>query len=175
MKKIYLDYAATTPVDPEVFEIMKPYASEIFGNPSSLHSFGREAEQALEEARKMISSLINASEEEIIFTSGGTESDNLGIKGIAFANSKHGKHIITSKIEHHAVLETCKYLEKCGFDVTYIDVDSDGIINPNDIRKSIRKDTILISIMYANNEIGTIQPIKKIVTKLRKMSPLCRS
>lgn len=162
MKRIYLDYAATTPLDPEVFEKMKPFESQNFGNPSSLHSFGREAGKALDESRKQIASLINAQPDEIIFTSGGTESDNLAIKGAAFANRKKGNHIITSGIEHHAVHETCKYLETCGFDVSYIGTDKDGIVKPDEIKKALKKDTILISIMHANNEIGSIQPVEEI-------------
>jgi len=162
MKRIYLDYAATTPLDPEVFEKMKPFTSQIFGNPSSLHFFGREAGKALDKSRKQIASIINAQPDEIIFTSGGTESDNLAIKGTAFANKDKGNHIITSAIEHHAVHETCKYLETCGFDITYIGTDNDGIVDPYEIKKALRKDTILISIMHANNEIGSIQPIEEI-------------
>jgi len=162
MKRIYLDYAATTPLDPEVFEKMKIFASRIFGNPSSLHFFGREAGKALDESRKQIASLINAKSEEIIFTSGGTESDNLAIKGVAFANRKKGNHIITSTIEHRAVHETCKYLKTCGFDISYVGTDNDGIVRPDEIKKALKKDTILISIMHANNEIGSIQPIEEI-------------
>jgi len=162
MKKIYLDHAATTPVDNEVLNAMMPYFSEKFGNASSLHSFGREAKDALEASRKKIASLINAKVSEIIFTSGGTESNNIAIKGVAFANKNKGNHIITSKIEHHAVLEPCRWLEKHGFKITYLNVDSDGLINLNELEKAITKDTILVSIMHANNEIGTIQSIEEI-------------
>ncbi|MCL6500879.1 MAG: cysteine desulfurase NifS [Candidatus Pacearchaeota archaeon] len=162
MKRVYLDHAATTPVAPEVLEAMKPYFSEKFGNASSLHSFGQEARDALEKARKIVADFINARPNEIIFTSGGTESDNLALKGIAFANKDRGNHIITSKIEHHAVLETCHWLEKSGFKVTYLPVDKEGKINPQDIEKAITKETILISVMHANNEIGTIEPIEEI-------------
>ncbi|MDD3520914.1 MAG: cysteine desulfurase NifS [Actinomycetota bacterium] len=168
MKRIYLDYAATTPIDPGVSEKINKISFELFGNPSSLHSFGREAGNALEESRKQIASIINARPDEIIFTSGGTESDNLAVKGAAFANRKKGNHIITSAIEHHAVHETCKYLETSGFDVTYIGTDSNGVIEPDEIKKALKKDTILISIMHANNEIGSIQPIGEIGKLARK-------
>jgi len=158
--KVYMDHAATTPMDKEVFEAMKPYFLEKYGNASSLHSFGMEAKEALEKSREMVANLIGASVDEIIFTGGGTESDNLAIKGIAF---KAGKgHVITSSIEHPAVLETCKFLEKKGFRVTYLPVDKYGLINPEDVENAIEKDTILITIMHANNEIGTIEPIEEI-------------
>jgi cysteine desulfurase len=161
-KRIYLDYAATTPVRKEVVKEMLPYFSDKFGNPSSLHSFGLEAKAAVSNARKTIANVINAEEDEIIFTSGGTESDNLAIKGVAYANKDKGNHVITSKIEHHAVLNTMKELEKEGFKVTYIPVDKYGQVNPTDVENAITDDTILISIMHANNEIGTIQPISQI-------------
>ena len=160
MRKVYLDHAATTPVDAEVLEAMIPFFSKKFGNASSLHSWGREAKQALEESRQKVADLINSDANEIVFTGGGTESDNLAIKGIAF---KHGKgHIITSKIEHPAALETCKYLEKKGFKVSYLPVDKYGLIDIENLEGEIREDTILISIMHANNEIGTIEPIEEI-------------
>ena len=162
MKKIYMDHAATTPVHPEVFEVMKPFFSEKFGNSASPHSFGREAEQAQEDSRRTIAKLIGAKPEEIYFTSGGTESDNLAIKGTAFTKKDEGNHIITSKIEHHAILHPCEWLEKQGFEVTYLPVDKYGFINPKDVEEAIRKDTVLVSIMHANNEIGTIEPIEKI-------------
>ncbi|MGP8319596.1 MAG: cysteine desulfurase NifS [Methanosarcinaceae archaeon] len=168
MKRIYMDHGATTPVDPLVVDAMLPYFTDKFGNASSLHSFGQEAAQALEQSRKMVADSIGAKPEEIIFTSGGTESDNLAIKGIAYRNSGKGKHIITSTIEHPAVLNTCAFLENKGFEVTYIAVDSDGIIDMEGIEKSIRDDTILISIMHSNNEIGTIQPISDISNLARK-------
>ncbi len=158
--KVYMDHAATTPMDKEVFEAMKPYFLEKYGNASSLHSFGMEAKEALEKSRERVANLIGASVDEIIFTGGGTESDNLAIKGIAFRAGKG--HIITSSIEHPAVLETCKFLEKKGFRVTYLPVDKYGIINPEDVENAIEKDTILITIMHANNEIGTIEPIEEI-------------
>ncbi|MCL7410878.1 MAG: cysteine desulfurase NifS [Methanosarcinaceae archaeon] len=167
MKRIYMDHGATTPVDPLVVDAMLPYFTEMFGNASSLHSFGQEAASALEQARQQVANSIGAKPEEIIFTSGGTESDNLAIKGIAYRNSKKGKHIITSTIEHPAILNACAYLEKEEFEVTYVAVDSDGIINMDELKKAIRDDTILISVMHANNEIGTIQPISDI-SKLAK-------
>ncbi len=168
MKRIYLDHAATTPVANEVIEAMQPYFNEKFGNASSLHLFGREARDALEKARRTMADFIGARPNEIIFTSGGTESDNLALKGVAFANKSKGNHIITSKIEHHAIFETCHWLEKNGFRVTYLPVDSQGKVNPSDVEKAITKDTILVSIMHANNEIGTIEPIEEIGKICRK-------
>jgi cysteine desulfurase len=162
MKKIYLDYNATTPVRAEVLEAMLPYFKDKFGNASSIHGFGRDAKVALEEAREKVAEIIGASSNEIFFASGGTESDNLAVKGIVFANRKKGKHIITSKIEHHAILESCKFLEKEGFEVTYLPVDSRGLVDPEDLNKAIRNDTTLVSIMYANNEMGIIQPIEEL-------------
>jgi len=162
MKRIYLDYAATTPVDPEVIKEMLPYFNEIFGNPASLHYFGRQAGNAVEKSRMLAAEFIGAKPEEIIFTSGGTESDNFALKGAAWANFNKGKHIITSNIEHHAVFESCVFLEKNGFKVSYLPVGSNGIIDPDEVKKAITRDTILISIMHANNEIGTIQPIREI-------------
>ncbi len=161
-----MDYGASTPVDPEILEEMKTYFSEIFGNASSTHAFGMNAEEKISECRKQVSSIINAKEESIIFTSGGTEADNLAIKGIAYRHldicDKKGPHIITSTIEHPAVLETIKYLEKKGFKVAYIPVDKDGIINLDVLKTTISPQTFLISIMAANNEIGTIEPIEEI-------------
>jgi cysteine desulfurase len=162
MRRIYLDHSATTPVDPEVAALMMTYYTEKYGNPSSVHSFGREAKQALEEARRQVAALIGATPQEVTFTSGGTEADNLAIFGTAEAMRKKGKHIITSAIEHHAVLETCQFLEKNGFELTVIPVDSEGIVSVEDIRKAVRPDTILISVMHANNEVGAIQPIAEI-------------
>lgn len=162
MKRIYLDHAATTPADPEVVKAMLPYFSEIYGNPSSLHAFGQEAKRAVEEARDKIASFISASSDEIVFTSGGTESDNFALKGAALARREKGDHIITTAIEHHAVLETCHYLEKQGFRVTYLPVDRFGIVDPETVKKAITDKTILISVMHANNEIGSIQPIAEI-------------
>ena len=158
----YFDNSATTRVKEEVLKEMFPFLSVQYGNPSSIYSIGREAKRAVEEARRRVASLINCRPEEIYFTSCGSESDNTALKGFAFANKNKGKHIITSKIEHPAVLNTCESLKKQGFDVTYLDVDSNGMINLNELEKSIRDDTILISIMFANNEIGTIQPVEEI-------------
>jgi len=162
MRKIYLDYAATTPTDPEVLKAMLPYFTDRFGNPSSIHSFGQEAKAAVEKARREIASFLGAKQDEIIFTSGGSESDNFAIKGVAYANKHKGNHIITSSIEHHAVIKSCEFLEKMGFEVTYIPVNKDGLVDPEDVKKAITDKTILISIMHASNEIGTIQPIKEI-------------
>ncbi len=162
MKRAYLDYAATTPVHPEVILAMTPYLSEIWGNPSSIHACGLEARSAVEEARSKIAALIGANKNDIYFTSGGTEADNWALKGVAYANQKRGNHIITSTIEHHAVLETCKYLEEKGFSVTYLPVDGFGLVDPDSVRKAITPRTILISIMHANNEVGSIEPIAEI-------------
>ncbi|MCX9010511.1 MAG: cysteine desulfurase NifS [Candidatus Methanoperedens sp.] len=161
-RQIYMDHSATTAVDPAVREAMIPYFSEKYGNPSSLYTIGREARRAIEEARLKVADLIGAKKEEIIFTGSGTESDNLAIKGIAYRNRKKGDHIITSSIEHHAVLNPCKYLEAQGFKVTYLPVSREGIVNPADVESAVTPKTILISIMHANNEIGTIQPIEEI-------------
>jgi cysteine desulfurase len=163
MKPIYLDNHATTPMDPRVFEAMKPYFLEDFGNAASRnHSFGWSAEKAVELARKQVAKLINASEKEIIFTSGATESDNMAILGIAEMYAEKGNHIITTNVEHKAILDSCKVAEKRGFTVTYIEVDKEGLVKVEDIRNAITDKTILISIMYANNEIGTINPISEI-------------
>lgn len=159
---VYMDHSATTAVDPAVTEAMLPYFSEKFGNPSSLYTIGRQARKAIEESRQKVADLVGAKKEEIIFTGSGTESDNLAIKGIAFKNRKKGDHIITSSIEHHAVLHTCKYLEGQGFKVTYLPVNREGIVNPADVGKAITPQTILITIMHANNEIGAVQPIEEI-------------
>lgn len=157
-----MDHSATSPVAPEVLEAMLPYFSQKFGNASSLHSFGLEAKEALEEAREKVANLLGADPEEIIFTSGGTESDNLALKGIARLHRQKGKHIITSSIEHPAILEVCRILEKEGFEVTYLPVGSEGLVDPAALEAAIRPDTTLISIMHANNEIGTIQPVEEI-------------
>lgn len=161
-KIIYLDYAATTPVDPRVMKAMLPYFSVKFGNTMSSYSLGREAKQALEKSRKVISNFIGANPEEVIFTSSATESNNLALKGIAFANRNKGRHIIISSIEHHCILESAKWLETQGFEITKLKVDQYGLVNLKDLKKAIRKDTILVSIMHANNEIGTIEPIREI-------------
>ena len=157
-----MDHSATTPVAPEVLAAMLPYFGEKFGNASSLHRSGREAKEALEDSREKVAALLGARAEEIIFTSGGTESDNLALKGIARKNRKLGKHIITTQIEHPAILETCRALEKDGFEVTYLPVTGEGLVELSTLEASIRPDTILISVMHANNEVGTIQPLEEI-------------
>ena len=162
MKRIYLDYAATTPMRSEVLEAMQPYLTEVFGNPSSIYSYGHEAKAGVDKARTAVASLLGAREEEIVFTGGGTEADNFAIKGIGFANRSKGNHIITSSIEHHAVLETCQFMETQGFAVTYLQVDKYGMVDPDDVKNAITPETILITIMHANNEVGTIQPISEI-------------
>ena len=161
MRRVYLDHNATTPVHPEVLEAMGPYFMDDFGNASSLHSYGRSARVAVERAREKIADIFQCLPLEIVFTSGGTESDNMAIKGTAWAKRDAGKHIITSTIEHHAVLETCHFLEKNGFEVTFLEPDSKGIISPGNLKRTIRPDTILITIIHANNETGTIQDIAK--------------
>ncbi|MBC7331830.1 MAG: cysteine desulfurase NifS [Synergistetes bacterium] len=162
MRRVYLDHSATTPIAPEVLEEMLPFLKENFGNPNSLHSWGRTARKAIEEARASVAKLISAEPSEIVFTGGGSESDNFAIKGTAFALKDKGKHIITSQVEHHAVLEVCEWLEKMGFEVTYLPVDEYGSVKVEDLKKAIREDTILVSIMFGNNEVGTIQPIEEI-------------
>jgi cysteine desulfurase len=162
MKRIYLDYAATTPTHPEVLKAMLPYFTDAFGNPSSIHSFGQEARDAIEKARNQVAALIDAKSEDIVFTGSGTEADNFALKGVAWANQGKGNHIITSLIEHHAVLETCKFLERQGFSVTYLPVDGYGMVDPGALKEAITAKTVLISIMYANNEIGSIEPIAEI-------------
>ena len=162
MKRIYFDHSATTPTAKEVASVMYEYMSEKFGNPSSVHFFGREARKDVTVARETIAKLIGAEPNELFFMGCGTEGDNLALKGIAYANRKKGNHIITSAVEHHAVLHVCEFLEKEGFAVTYLQVDEFGMVNPQDVEKAITDQTILISIMFANNEVGTIQPIKEI-------------
>ncbi len=162
MNRIYLDNAATTPLSPEVLEAMMPYLTGRYGNASSIYDTGRDARRAIDDARKQVAGLIGARTNEIHFTSGGTESDNWALKGIAFARRSKGNHIITSAIEHHAVLETARWLETEGFDVTYLPVSASGIVNPEDVKNAIKDRTILISIMAANNEIGTLQPVEAI-------------
>ena len=165
---IYLDNAATTAVKPEVFDAMKPYFLETYSNPSSVYSFAGKAEEAVETARKQIASLLHADASGVYFTAGGSEADNWAIKAAAEAKRDKGKHIITSAIEHHAVLHTCAWMEKNGYEVTYLPVDEDGLISLHDLEQAIRPDTVLISIMFANNEIGTIQPVKEIGAIARK-------
>jgi cysteine desulfurase len=162
MKQAYFDYAATTPVHPDVVKAMLPYFTEFFGNPSSIHQFGQQAKQAMETARENVAKLLGARPDEIVFTSGGSEADNMALKGVALANEAKGKHIITSAIEHHAVLETAHFLEKRGFRVTYLPVDKYGTVDPQAVSDAISDDTILVSIMHANNEVGTIQPVAQI-------------
>nr|WP_092067260.1 cysteine desulfurase NifS [Dendrosporobacter quercicolus]NSL46492.1 cysteine desulfurase NifS [Dendrosporobacter quercicolus DSM 1736]SDL52689.1 cysteine desulfurase [Dendrosporobacter quercicolus] len=162
MKRIYFDHSATTPVDEEVAKLMLEYMTEKFGNPSSIHSFGREVHKAVDEARNHVAALIGANANEIFFTSGGTEADNLALKGVALANRKKGNHIITTAIEHHAILHTCEYLEKQGFSITYLPVDEHARVKIEDVRNAVTDQTILISVMFANNEVGTIQPITEI-------------
>lgn len=167
-KSIYLDHAATTYVDPRVEKAMLPYYGKIFGNPSSLYTLGRIANGELNDCRRKIAEILHALSDNIIFTGGGTESDNLAIFGIARAHKKFGKHIITSKIEHHAVLNPCEQLEKEGFEITYLETDSQGFVSPKKVRAAMRPDTILVSIMYANNEIGTVEPIADIGREILK-------
>jgi len=167
-KPIYLDYNATTPIDHEVAAEMLPYLQTYFGNPSSSYSIGRSNKEAIEKAREQVANLINAETEEIYFTSCATESNNLAIRGIAMANQQKGKHIITSTIEHPAVTEVCKYLSFLGWDITYLPVDNYGTVSPKDVEKAIRKDTVLITIMHANNETGAIQPIQEIAAIARQ-------
>jgi cysteine desulfurase len=162
MTRIYLDYAATTPTHPDVVTAMLPYFTEHFGNPSSIYSLGQESKEAIQAARSQVAALIGARDEEIIFTGGGTEADNFALKGIAYANEKKGNHIITTAIEHHAVMESCDFLEKHGFPVTYLPVDKYGMVNVEELKKAITSKTILISVMHANNEVGTIQPLAEI-------------
>lgn len=162
MKRVYLDHSATTPLDPEVLEKMLPYFTEKFGNANSMHSFGQEGAYAVDEARRKIAELIGAKPTEIYFTSGGTEADNWAIKGMAAKLRKKGNHIITSSIEHAAIMASCHQLEEFGFDVTFLPVDKTGKVNPADLVKAITDKTILVSVMLANNEIGTIQPVKEL-------------
>jgi cysteine desulfurase len=165
MRRVYLDHTATTPLDPRVFEAMKPYFLEKFGNASSIHRFGQEARAALDESRAVLAQLIHAKEGELYFTGSGTEADNFALKGVARAMRKRGKlHIITSKVEHHAVLETCEFLEAEGFSVAYVGVDGSGRVLPEEVRRAITPTTGLISVMHANNEVGTINPIEEIAT-----------
>ena len=162
MDRIYLDYAATSPVLPEVLDAMLPFFMSCFGNPSGIHENGRETRKAVEQARREVAETLGAESREIVFTSGGSEGDNLAIEGTAFALREKGNHIITSQIEHHAVLNTCRWLEKQGFRVTYLPVDASGLVDPDSVRDAIGNDTVLVSIMTANNEIGTVEPVSEI-------------
>lgn len=168
MKSVYLDNGATTMVDPKVVKAVSPYFSEIYGNPSSQHSFGYKAKEALEEAREIIAKSINANAEEIIFTSGGTESNNLALKSIAFTNRDKGNHIIVSKVDHKCVINAAKWLEKQGFDITYLEVDNEGVVDPKKLETAITEKTILVSVIHANNEIGTIQDLSALADVCRK-------
>lgn len=167
MEAIYLDHAATTPTHPNVVEAMVPVYQKVFGNPSSIHQFGREARRLVDDARSRVAEAIGAKPKEIVFTSGGTEADNLAIIGTAMANRETGRHIITTAVEHHAVLNTCRYLEHVGFEVTYLAVDKQGRIDIQDFFSALRDDTILATIMYGNNEVGTLQPVKAIAAALK--------
>jgi len=168
MQRVYLDYAATTPTHPEVVKAMLPYFTESFGNPASIYGCGQDAKEAVEAARASIAALIGSREDEIVFTSGGTEADNAALKGVAYASNKKGSHIITSAIEHHAILETGHFLQTQGFEVTFLPVDGYGMVDPDDVRRAITDKTVLVSIMHANNEIGTIQPIAEIARITRE-------
>jgi len=168
MRKVYLDNAATTPLLPDVREAMLPYLGEIFGNPSCLHEWGDAAREAMELARYQVAQLIGANAEEIIFTGSGTESNNFAIKGLALAQQNKGKHVVVSAIEHFSVLHSAKTLEKWGFELSLVPVDKYGVVDPEDVRKNLRKDTVLVSIMHANGEVGTIQPIKEIAKITRE-------
>jgi cysteine desulfurase len=174
-RAIYLDHASTTPTDPEVVQAMLPWMGEEFGNPSTVYSLGLTAASAVQEARESIAGTIGAEADEIYFTSGGTESDNWALLGVADAHQKKGRHLVTSTIEHHAVLETAEYLEKRGYEVTRVPVDSGGLIDPDEVRKAIRPDTILVSVMHANNEVGTIEPIAEIGKITREAGVLFHS
>jgi cysteine desulfurase len=165
---IYLDHAATTPVHPRVAEAMHPYLTNVYGNPSSLHGFGREARMGLERARDRIAHILGAEPQTIVFTSGGTEADNMAIIGGAMAQQDRGRHVITSSVEHHAVLHACAHLEQLGFEVTYLPVDETGMVSLEELKQAVRPDTVLVSIMYGNNEVGTIQPIEEIGRFLRE-------
>ncbi|HEK9101384.1 cysteine desulfurase [Bacillus pfraonensis] len=168
MERIYLDHAATSPAHPEVVEKMIPYMTEIFGNPSSIHFYGRQTRHAVDEARRACARSINANPNEIIFTSGGTEADNLALLGVARANRNKGNHIITTQIEHHAILHTCEVLEREGFEVTYLPVDETGRVRVSDVKEALTGETILVSVMFGNNEVGTVQPITEIGELLKE-------
>ena len=172
MKRVYMDNAATTALRRDVLDAMMPYLTDIYGNPSSLHYFGQEAHKAVENARHQVASALNAEDNEIVFTGCGTEADNMALKGIAEKYQSKGKHIITSSVEHHAILHTCEYLEKHGFEVTYLPVDEYGMVKAEQVRDAIRSDTILVSVMFANNEVGTIMPIKEIGAVCREKGVL---
>jgi cysteine desulfurase len=167
-KPIYLDHAATTPLNPLVLEKMLPYMTEKYANPSSLYSIGQESRVAVDSSRENVASILNCRPSEIIFTSGGTESDNAAINGASLGLREYGNHIITSSIEHHAVLNACSQMQNLGFDITFVPVDRDGLVNPEDIIRSMTDRTVLVSVMYVNNEVGTIQPIKEIAALVKE-------
>ena len=166
-KTIYMDHAATTPVRPEALEAMLPYFGVSFGNPSGIYTLAQESRKAVDDARETVGQVLGARMSEVVFTSGGTESDNTAIRGAALALKSTGRHIITTSIEHHAVLHTCHSLEQSGFDVTYLEVDSDGLVDPDDVGRAITDETVLVSVMYANNEIGTVEPIAEIANVVK--------
>jgi cysteine desulfurase len=172
MRRVYMDHNATTPIHPEVLEAMMPFFRDQFGNASSIHWAGREVKKYLDEAREKVAAVMNADPEEIVFTGCGTESDNMAIKGVASTHQDQGRHIITSKVEHHAVLHTCQFMENLGYEITYLSVDRDGLIDLEELRRSIRPDTILVSIMFANNETGTIMPVQEIGSICREKGVL---
>jgi len=172
MRQIYLDHAATTPTRPEVLEAMLPYFTHLYGNPSSFHSVGRDAGEAVESARAAVARHLGAQPDEIIFTSGGTEADNHALEGVAYARADRGRHIVTTKIEHHAVLETCEFLETRGFRVTEVPVSRDGLVDPDEVRRAVTGETVLVSVMHANNEVGTVQPIAEIGALCRERGVL---
>ena len=165
---IYMDHAGTTPLDPKVLEAMAPYFTRMFGNPSSIHAYGQEAKKALDESREKVAGVLGCRLSEVIFTSGGTESDSMAVKGAAAALWDTGNHIITSTIEHHAILHTCQYLESQGFEITYLPVDRHGFVDPDEAASAVTDRTVLVSIMYANNEIGTIEPVKEIAAAVKE-------
>ena len=175
MGEIYLDYNATTPIDPQVAEAMLPYLHGLFGNPSSGHSFGKEAHVGVDDARRQVSSLLGCHDDALIFTSGGTEANNHAIKGVAEAHCQRGNHVITSSVEHPAVTEVCRYLEGHGFRITYLPVDEHGMVDPQELRKAISTETVLVTIMHANNEVGTIQPIREIADIAHRYGALVHS
>jgi len=162
VKNVYLDNASTTRVDPEVLDAMLPYLSERYGNPSSIHSLGHDAKDAVESSRDRIASSIKSRSDELVFTSGGTESNNFALKGTAFANRDKGKHIITSAVEHKCIINSCKWLESQGFEITYLPVDSEGFVNSEELKNAIKKETVLFSVIHGNNEIGTIQNMEEL-------------
>jgi cysteine desulfurase len=173
--RIYADHGATTPVDPRVVQAMLPYFTEAFGNPGSIHAWGQQAREAVDRARELVAGALGAAPAEVVFTSGATEADNFALIGAALANAGRGRHIITTQIEHHAVLEPCRFLEGRGFDVTYLPVDRAGRVDPDDVRRALREETILVSVMHANNEIGTLQPIAEIARMARERGALVHS